>query len=739
MKKLYLCLFMSMLCLWTSAQTYTYSFNLADFSISQYSSESTINYPVDFEIRSEPCTPMIPMCVKNILLPEGAIIKRYDVRTSVQVWKNNITLASMPYPVPTTDNTNVVNNNCQYDVDSVYPDSVARLVNISEIDGYQYATFFITPFVYNAKQKRLDFVTEIEIVLNVEQQLSAFGNNPKRYSQAIRHIVDNVNDVSLFYSVENKQNVEDNGVKYLIITSKELKDSFEPLRIWKCQKGINTQIITLDTINAKYTGNTIQLRIKQCAYDYYNKGLRFLLLGGDNTIVPIMSVPIKNGSTSDITPCDWYYGCFGKQFDWDANGNGVYGELTDNVDFNSSVSISRLPIRTQTEVQTYIEKLLRYEKNPINVNSMLLCGEQLWSKIGEYSDTQMKSDNMYANYISPYWNGNATRFYDTDTDFPEGADYDLNSTNITTQFNNGYHLIHFATHGANQHWAIENGGKYTSAMALNLTNNQPSIITTMACSTNAFDRAEPCLSEAFVRNPNGGAIAYWGSSRSGWGTGGASSALGSSFMLDAWFYKILFQDISYHFAEVVKLVKQRYVPNTKTEGSYRWLMCSTNAIGDAELPIYTAGPFSLGDVTISKNSDTLSISVPVDSCTITLSNIEQGGSFMQTFDNVSSATFVDIPSYCTIVITKHNYIPYIQTIEIDNCYLQNENIAHNVVIIGCDELNIGNHVIDEEQTGKVIITETGNLQVINSKMVNIQGGFEIKRGGKLSINKNTSE
>ncbi|MGM9837881.1 MAG: C25 family cysteine peptidase [Paludibacteraceae bacterium] len=737
MKKLYLCVYVSLLCFIAHAQTYTYSFNEADFPISHSLEGSIINYPTGFEIMNEPCTPIMPTCVKNILLPEGAVVKGYSVQTSIQSWKTNITLASMSYPVPTTDNSSVVND-CQYEVEKIYPDSVVKLVNISEIDGYQYVTFFITPFRYNAKQKQLDFVSKIDIVLTVEQQLPTLITIPKRHSQAIKHIVDNANDVSLFYTIENDLNESSSSPEYLIITSKELKESFEPLRIWKCQKGINTEIITLDTINAKYTGNTIQLRIKQCVHDYYNKGLRFLLLGGDNTIVPIIPVPIKYGSTAATTPCDWYYGCFDKQYDWDANGNGIYGELTDNVDFNSKISISRLPIRVKTDAQTYIEKLLKYEQAPSNVTSMLLCGEKLWGDIGKYSDTQMKSDNMYANYIAPYWNGSATRFYDTDTDFPEGSNYDLNSPNITTQFNKGYHFIHFATHGAPQNWSIEYGEKYTSSMALNLTNNQPLIITTMACSTNAFDVAEPCLSEAFIRNPAGGAIAYWGSSRAGWGTGGATPSLGASFMLDAWFYKTLFQDISHHFAEIVRLVKQRYVPHTSTESVYRWLMCSTNAIGDAELPIYTAGPFSIENVTLNKGANTLSVSVPIDSCIITLSDVGQGGNFIQTFHNVSAATFVNIPNYCTLVITKHNYIPYIYAV--DNCHLQNDTIAQKISIIGCNELNIGNQVIEDEPKGDVIVTKTGELQVSNFGTVNIQAGFEIKRGGKLSIkNGNASD
>lgn len=633
MKKIYLCFLLSILCSLGYAQTYTYDFNPADFSISETATGSIINYPSDFEVRSEPCTPIMPICLKNILLPDGAVLKGYCVSQNIQTWKSNITLASMPYAVPTTeDYATVVDNTCQYNIDIQYPDSIAKLVNICTIDGYQYATFAIFPFIYLPKEKQLSIVRRISITLNVEQVTSSSQKPQRKYSQAIKQIVDNADDINSFYSMEYGQN--NNSIEYLIITSTALKDSFEPLRVWKCQKGVNTQIVTVEEINTKYTGSTSQLRIKQCVYDYYNRGLRFLLLGGDETIVPIIRVPIAYDTiVSDITPCDWYYGCFGGQFDWDANENGICGEIEDNIDFNSSVSISRLPIRTSIEVQNYTRKLLKYEQAPNSVNTMLLCAQQLWNRIGEYSDAHMKSDNMYNTYVAPYWGGMATRFYDTDTDFPQGAGYDLTSANINEQFNKGYNFIHFATHGGLQYWAIENGNRYWVSTAAQLTNNQqPSIITTMACATNAFDLADPCLSEAFIRNPNGGAIAYWGSSRAGWGYYGTS--LGPSFTLDAWFYKLLFRNTSHHFAEIVKLAKLTDIPFTRSNSCERWLMCSTNAIGDAELPIYTAGPYYFENVSIHKNANILQVSVPIEDCTITLSNIGQGGNYMQTYSRV---------------------------------------------------------------------------------------------------------
>lgn len=47
-----------------------------------------------------------------------------------------------------------------------------------------------------------------------------------------------------------------------------------------------------------------------------------------------------------------------------------------------------------------------------------------------------------------------------------------------------------------------------------MTNTIPSIFVSGGCGPGGFDREEPCLSEALLRNPNGGAVAFFGYARS---------------------------------------------------------------------------------------------------------------------------------------------------------------------------------------------------------------------------------
>ena len=713
-----------MICLFVNisySQTYLFEFSISDFSIAENSGKHMIGYPTSFDVINNSCEPILPSCVKNILLPPNKRVNNYYVTYTSTNWQTNINLEAMPIMHP-TDGSDYTDVSCSYDV-RVYPDSIVRYGGINTIDRYDYVTFVITPFIYDAANRSLSFVNQVNIT--IELMDSETNNGIPTQSRVIKKIVHNSDDVDLYYP-ENSQRTSTQNIDYLIITADSLKNSFEPLRIWKTQKGVYTKIITLSEIYSNYNGATPQLKIKRCVQDYYdNYGLKWLLLGGDDITVPILKAYSQVSNKKEFIPADMFYGSFDGAYDWNANGNDTIGELTDNIGINQVVNISRLPIRTNQQVKTYIDKLLKYEQNPMITNqSMLLCAQKLWNYdiITNYSDAHIKTNLFIDKHITPYWNGNTIRFYDTYTDFPEGANYNLNTTNLTTQLNNNYNFLHFATHGNTKNWSIENGFFYSSDVT-NLTNTNPMVVITMSCSTNCFDGAEPCLSEAFIRQPIGGAIAYLGSSRAGWGTSKINS-LGSSFQISALFFEYLFQGISLNFAKIVKLIKSHYSHNVYSYGSFRWLLFSNNAIGDAELPIFTTTPNSFNDIILEKNNANLVVNTGgVDSCTITVSNIDYGGEYYCTYTNVSSAIFTNLPNVYTIVVTKDNYIPYIHK---DGCIIANAIVNNHRLMEDCEEIQIG-----------IICTETQN-QINNSTNVTPENSSTINSCGQVKIISNGS-
>lgn len=759
MKRTFLFLLICLLVNSSYSQTYNFEFSISDFSIVENNGKHMIGYPTSFDVTNNTCEPILPSCVKNILLPPNKKVSNYSVTYTATNWQTNIDLEAMPMMHP-TDGGDYVDVPCSYDL-KVYPDSIVRYGRVCTIDNYRYASFVITPFVYDATIGLLSFVNQVNITLELTDATESY--NAPTQNKVIKQIVHNPNDVDLYYQQSRNQTSTTQNIDYLIITADSLKNSFEPLRIWKTQKGVYTKIITLSEIYSNYNGATPQLKIKRCIQDYYdNHGLKWVLLGGDDVIIPCVKAYAKYiakdqwgvivETTEETIPADIFYTCFDGAFDWNANGNDTIGELTDNVILDQVVNISRLPIKTNAHIQTYVSKLLKYEQTPKMTDpSMLVCAQKLWNyKSGTgYSDAHLKS-NIFINSITPYWDGRIVRFYDTYTDFEGGANYQLNSSNLTKQLSDNYNFLHFATHGNTNIWALEEG-YYFSSTVNNIAESNPIVIVTMACNTNAFDNDEPCLSEAFIRKAKGGAIAYLGSSRFAWESATFNN-LGASFSINKKFFSNLFTGVSNHFSEIVKLVKQHYQSSAYSyENTYRWLLFSNNAIGDAELPIFTTIPNKFENVRFERIGTDIMINTgDIDNCVITISNIGNGGEYYCTYKNTSSAVFTNVPNDYRIVITKDNYVPYI--IERD-CYIASEVIIADRIIEGCANTLIGDKDLELYQMnqaqanignmgsnidgypislGQVRILTDGLLRVYNEGTVTIEK-LRMEKGSELYI------
>jgi len=629
---------------------------------------------VDYYLLGDTTLPALPYKTIYILIPENMDVENVTVNIKTKEILQDIFLIKNPVEQPVSTVGNNSNSNEDNYSKEIYPNENLKFETVIKSRGFYMAAFSVCPFIYNTQKRSLELIIEMNISFNQSRKSSAESTNSSirrdDMKDFIKNFVINPEEINTLYPQQQTSTTKGttNDIEYLIITSENLIESFLPLKAWKIKKGIKTEILSTNYIYSNYTGNTNQIKIKKCLQDYYeNKNLKWALLGGDNTVVPVQMCYIQNGSTTNTTPCDLFFACFDNAFDWDANGNGIAGEINDNVDMSPEIYISRLPIRNSAHVTSFVNKLLKYETNPATSNyvkKMLLAGTQLWNTWNGQSDAHQRSELMYRENISPFWNGTKYRFYDTGTDFTGDAAYDLTSSNLQAQIGSGYHFFHMATHGATNNWSVETGSGYGSTNASSVQNANASIILTMACFTNGFDQTtDPCLSEAFIRNPNGGCVAYWGGSRQGWGYSSQIVSLGTSFQYDAKFYNMLFNGLpssdSYKFAAVTSAAKQQFIGSSNSYNSMRWVQFSMNAIGDPEMPIYTEDPLFFSNSTVSQSGTTVTVNTGgVEGCTIALTSIDFGTTHFEVKKNVSSTSFTNInfPHYVTI--TKHNYIPY---------------------------------------------------------------------------------
>jgi hypothetical protein len=722
-------------------KTITKTFSEEDFILTHNSAgalEITSNiHDISYEEdANEPGLPLVPV---NVLIPSGTSFREVNISKNTRLLIENVDIAANPIPIPTDGSYKETIESIQHYQNKTYPESCAKNVGTSIMDGFTVLNFLVSPFEYDARQKKLyihESVTlDISLASSTEKASQISSRTGRNMRDIVKSLVINAEDVDTYQPDRSSSSYED-SIHYAIITSSALAPYFQPLANWKTKKGVKTSIITLEYIVANYTGATTPIKIKTCLYDLYqNKSLKYALLGGDDTVVPVQGCFCKVNGTIDYNiPTDLYYACFGGSFNWDNDGDGIYGETTDNINMTPSIFVTRVPVRSVSHVNAFVTKLLTYERTPtINGwgNNILMAGSKLWGNITETkSDAEAKGDNLYSNYILPSWNGTRKKFYDTYTDFEGGSNYVLDSINLQAQISCGYTFFDMVTHGDKKSWRLEYG-LYTNTWANQLANNKPTIITTMACLTNAFDSSsnDPCLSEALIRNSNSGVIGYLGCSRYGWDYSGTSN-LGPSMQYDAQFYQKLFSsDISNkNFGAIVAAAKMAKINSCGYYGSPRWVQFGLNPIGDSEMPIFTTTPMTFSDCEVSYYSGSLTIDTGVEGCTICImSSNDNGASYYHVLYDVEEVTITGLPAEISVCITKQNYIPKEFDFSTSTIYIQNETVRGHQTY-EADTIKVGTSVTTTKPTGPVEFNG-GDIQ-LRGNIVTLEP--------QTTVNKNTN-
>ena len=150
--------------------------------------------------------------------------------------------------------------------------------------------------------------------------------------------------------------------EYVIITSSSLQSAFEPFAQWKRAKGYDVGIVSINEIlsnpnlaNGDEVSHIVDDagKLRQYLIESYNTAqTKYVLLGGDSTIIPIRYCYSKNINI----PCDFYYSELNSN--WDTNNNGLYGERSDYVDYGAEIYVGRLLCNSNDEVKNWTKKLL---------------------------------------------------------------------------------------------------------------------------------------------------------------------------------------------------------------------------------------------------------------------------------------------------------------------------------------------------------------------------------------------
>ncbi|MBN2602332.1 MAG: T9SS type A sorting domain-containing protein [Candidatus Marinimicrobia bacterium] len=713
--------------------THTVNFVQSDLRISKEGDYDRLSYSESMNFDKEG-SPELPGISVNLIIPSGQSVSSIQINSNE---KNKIDDTFDIYPTQLPIPTSLMSEKLEwieqdpniYLSSEIYPKNIVKVISEGYFDGStRIVNLLISPIQYSPITGEVWFSEKITFTLNLTNSKSSAIQPNKRnqknqriYDNILNKLVDNKNDISKYQIRHNKGKTLDkiNSVQtgscpsweYTVITSTDLRPYFEDLVSWKIRKGIDAGIVTVWDICDNYTDGDIVSgiddvagSIRQYLIDAYSNGTVWVLIGGDDTVVPVRYGASNNNTYNwdYIIPTDLYYAELNGDWNDDndtytdpdiyddyvlppiLNNNPRYGEPTDDSpEFQPELFVGRVAVSTQAEIENWFEKLLLYCDNPNEgsysyLSKALLIQEDQMQWQTWYPGSQSQSDALKDYYLDGFYTSTILE-EDlgpcADPTYPTGSD-------VVDVIDEGWGFMCISNHGAPHCVTVSTGSDathcYTWSPWLSLhdyyaTNGSQSGINhfsetkkyysiyTVACDVAAFDyfrckRQEwgtidgmiKTFMEAFIESENKGAVAFGGNTRYGW--------VSPSFSLEKYFFDYLFDGGTYLGEPYYKYGVAEAA--SKAAYSDTYLRYSHNYFGDPEMDVWICTPTEYSSVSVTDNTSSITVNAGVTGSNICVCSAEDGEDYYYLASNVSSYTFNTSVRPLYITVTKPGYIPY---------------------------------------------------------------------------------
>lgn len=305
------------------------------------------------------------------------------------------------------------------------------------------------------------------------------------------------------------------GADYIVITHPAFADALDPLVSLRQSQGLLTAVVNVLGIydawgDGRLDPQAIRAFIAN-AYATWNPRPTFVLLVGDGSFDP---KGYWSGSTPTFVPP---YLADVDPWAGEAAADNRYVAVDGN-DALPDMLIGRLPVKTPAEARTVIDKIVRYEKQPLpggwNADVVLAADDPDGA-----GDFVAESEFVATQYI-------AAPFVPQRIYYAPPASAESTRLAVLNRWKAGALIVQFTGHSSWQQWAAERLFHLDDLAALHNEPRWP-IVVEMTCFTSAFHRPEPTLDEELLTHIGGGAVATWGAT--GLGVGAGHHELGEGF------------------------------------------------------------------------------------------------------------------------------------------------------------------------------------------------------------------
>ena len=274
-------------------------------------------------------------------------------------------------------------------------------------------------------------------------------------------------------------------------------------------QGLSVATITLDQIYNEFSNGLVSSEAIRdfvtYTQNYWDKKPKYLLILGDATYDPLDNELWESDApdaayTTPMPMVSGRYINFGSD-NWFVNGNSASHLPT--------VSMGRLPTNDPEVISRYVDKILAYENGELAPD----LGVKNLSFIADKDTTDEEDFKGLVDELADLGRLSQANFSRTVMDSEEYATNTDVKNAIIDKFDEEALVLTFMGHGATDLWSKV--GVFSNSEAENLTNSKLPIVVAFNCENNYFYdpyKETKSLSEAFVFNENGGAVAFLGSS-----------------------------------------------------------------------------------------------------------------------------------------------------------------------------------------------------------------------------------
>ena len=151
-------------------------------------------------------------------------------------------------------------------------------------------------------------------------------------------------------------------------------------------------------------------------------------------------------------------------------------------------------------------------------------------------------------------------------------------------------------------------------------------------------------------------------------------------------------------------------------------------LGDPELELWTDEPQQYSNIDVTRTNNSITITgIDVDSVPTIVAFYSKLGYYQKQKVSTSSFTSYTASPNRPIMVYKHNHIPYIAPL-----MLQNITFSHDQYVIANDVI-AGASVDSIRTPGDVIVKSGTEYEIEASGTVTLQDGFKVEKGATFAV------